>query len=45
MKIYIKKALENREFIIMLILAILLILIPVFAPKLAPEVGAFALSP
>lgn len=37
MKIYIKKALENREFIIMLILAILLILIPVFAPKLAPH--------
>lgn len=37
MKIYMKKALENREFIIMLILAILLILIPVFAPKLAPH--------
>ena len=37
MKIYIKKALENREFIIMLILAILLVLIPVFAPKLAPH--------
>lgn len=37
MKIYMKKALENREFIILLILAILLILIPVFAPKLAPH--------
>lgn len=37
MKIYMKKALENREFIILLILAILLVLIPVFAPKLAPH--------
>ena len=37
MKIYMKKTLENREFIILLILAILLILIPVFAPKLAPH--------
>ena len=37
MKIYMKKTLENREFIILLILAILLVLIPVFAPKLAPH--------
>ncbi len=37
MKTYVKKALHNREFMLLLFLAIILILIPVFAPKLAPH--------
>lgn len=37
MKTYVKKALHNREFMLLLFLAIILILIPVFAPQLAPH--------
>ena len=37
MKTYVKKALHNREFMLLLFLAIILVLIPVFAPQLAPH--------
>lgn len=37
MNVYMKKALQNREFMILLVLAIILILIPVFAPVIAPH--------
>ncbi len=37
MKLYVKKALHNREFMILLFLAVVLILIPVFAPQVAPH--------
>ncbi len=37
MKVYVSKALKNREFMSMLCLALLLILIPVFAPQIAPH--------
>lgn len=37
MKVYVSKALKNREFMLMLCIAVLLILIPVFAPQIAPH--------
>ncbi len=37
MKIYVKKALHNPQFLILLILAVILILVPIFAPQIAPH--------
>ena len=37
MNSYVKKALRSPSFMILLCLAILLILVPVFAPQLAPH--------
>ncbi len=37
MSFYVKKAIRNKEFMIMLAAAVILILIPIFAPVLAPH--------
>ncbi len=37
MKVYLKKAMHNPQFIVLLILAILLIILPIFAPQIAPH--------